>query len=291
MTVRNVRRRRVDRKSVLRLCLVYVTLHLLAWLVGGHHTWSGTAEMIGFQNAIGYTAIGAGLLAIIYLALEPVVRRRWPWQLTAWSRLFAGRWRDPMVGRDLLFGLAVGAAVTTAMAAVRLLAAGTRGGHRTGFEGLIPPVPLIEIMGSFVGVVAAPFAMLFVVYCIFLIVRRQSLAWPLFGVLLWTGYAASTGLFSNSGGSRADVILTLFGTTLSLVATIIVVARVGVLATSGLYISSNLLQSLPLTFDTNMWYFPEAAVGVGIIIALAVFCCWTATGSRRLFHEGFFGDE
>src|SRR5262249_7133820 len=43
-----------------------------------------------------------------YLALEPVIRRRCPHRLTAWTRLADGRWRDPLVGREVLLGLLVG---------------------------------------------------------------------------------------------------------------------------------------------------------------------------------------
>jgi serine/threonine-protein kinase len=43
-----------------------------------------------------------------YLALEPTVRRRWPATLGSWSRLLAGRGRDPLVGRDVLLGTAAG---------------------------------------------------------------------------------------------------------------------------------------------------------------------------------------
>src|SRR5262245_50707053 len=42
---------------------------------------------------------------ILYLGLEPYVRRRWPTMLISWSRLLAGRFRDPLVGRDVLFGI------------------------------------------------------------------------------------------------------------------------------------------------------------------------------------------
>ena len=44
----------------------------------------------------------------IYMALEPDVRRRWPETLIAWSRVLAGRLKDPLVGRDLLLGILVG---------------------------------------------------------------------------------------------------------------------------------------------------------------------------------------
>ena len=38
----------------------------------------------------------------MYLAIEPWTRRLWPHVMITWARLLAGRWRDPVVGRDLL---------------------------------------------------------------------------------------------------------------------------------------------------------------------------------------------
>ena len=45
-------------------------------------------------------------MGTFYLALEPFIRRRFPRALVSWSRLLAGRWRDWMVGRDVLLGTA-----------------------------------------------------------------------------------------------------------------------------------------------------------------------------------------
>jgi hypothetical protein len=45
---------------------------------------------------------------LFYVALEPYVRRFWPQTLIAWSRLLGGRLRDPLVGRDILIGAALG---------------------------------------------------------------------------------------------------------------------------------------------------------------------------------------
>ena len=47
---------------------------------------------------------------ITYVAIEPIVRRRWPDLLFSWSRVLAGRFRDPLVGRDALVGLIGGTA-------------------------------------------------------------------------------------------------------------------------------------------------------------------------------------
>ena len=43
--------------------------------------------------------------------MEPYVRRRWPATLVSWSRLLAGGFRDPLVGRDVLAGCLWGAFV------------------------------------------------------------------------------------------------------------------------------------------------------------------------------------
>jgi serine/threonine-protein kinase len=45
---------------------------------------------------------------MLYMAIEPWVRRQWPKTLISWTRLLAGSWRDPVVGRDILLGVALG---------------------------------------------------------------------------------------------------------------------------------------------------------------------------------------
>ena len=54
-----------------------------------------------------YSSVGAGAMAaLMYLAIEPWTRRLWPHVMITWARLLAGRWRDPVVGRDLLVTIA-----------------------------------------------------------------------------------------------------------------------------------------------------------------------------------------
>ena len=45
---------------------------------------------------------------VLYLALEPYVRRYWPQAIISWTRVLGGRWRDPLVGRDVLYGVILG---------------------------------------------------------------------------------------------------------------------------------------------------------------------------------------
>ena len=46
----------------------------------------------------------AAIAWVAYFAVEPYVRRFWPQILITWNRLLEGKFRDPLVGRDILIG-------------------------------------------------------------------------------------------------------------------------------------------------------------------------------------------
>jgi hypothetical protein len=104
---RNYRHGRGDREGALRLAGLMFAIEMVLWLCRSHFA-------AGFQT-FGYLmlAIAAGLLWggmmwMLYLAIEPWIRRNWPQAIISWSRLISGQWRDPVVGRDILFGAAFG---------------------------------------------------------------------------------------------------------------------------------------------------------------------------------------
>ena len=57
---------------------------------------------------MGNGLFAAALMWALYLSIEPYVRRHWPQAIISWSRLLAGRVRDPLLGRDLLIGVLLG---------------------------------------------------------------------------------------------------------------------------------------------------------------------------------------
>jgi eukaryotic-like serine/threonine-protein kinase len=50
----------------------------------------------------------SGAIWMLYMAIEPWVRRQWPKTIISWTRVLSGAWRDPVVGRDILLGVALG---------------------------------------------------------------------------------------------------------------------------------------------------------------------------------------
>ena len=99
-------------KGDLRGALVLGLLCLLCQAGGRYLATPHTAtnrEIDTFWRVVAIGGINGGWALVIYLALEPWVRRRWPHTLIGWTRYVTKGIGDPLVGRDLLIGTAAGA--------------------------------------------------------------------------------------------------------------------------------------------------------------------------------------
>jgi serine/threonine-protein kinase len=102
----NVRSGRWDRRGAARLAIAVLVLCFASVLIGAHHPAEAAAEARLVFSAVAYGASRGLLTWLLYVAIEPFIRKLHPTSLVSWSRLLAGRVRDPAVGRDLLVGLA-----------------------------------------------------------------------------------------------------------------------------------------------------------------------------------------
>ncbi len=110
LAVRNLRAGRGDRRGAVRLASAVFILQALAWIFWAH--WVADTGMLEVfaANAAGWVS-SAVLIWVLYIGLEPEVRARWPKSIITWSRVLAGRWQDPLVGADVLWGALVGMAI------------------------------------------------------------------------------------------------------------------------------------------------------------------------------------
>jgi serine/threonine-protein kinase len=107
LALRNHRQGRGDPDGALRLAKIVFLLLLALWLLRTHLVPS--FDTFGLTVLALATALFlSAMVFVLYLALEPYVRRYWPHAIISWSRLLAGRGRDPLVGRDILFGVLLG---------------------------------------------------------------------------------------------------------------------------------------------------------------------------------------
>ena len=101
---RNLRLGRGDRRGAFRFATAVFAISAAAWIFGGTHV-AGSAEFGLIVMRLGWSLFLAGAVWMVYVAVEPYVRKYWPGVLIGWSRLLAGRWHDPLVGRDILVGV------------------------------------------------------------------------------------------------------------------------------------------------------------------------------------------
>ncbi|MBK7391721.1 MAG: serine/threonine protein kinase [Chloracidobacterium sp.] len=110
---RNIRSGSGDRKGAVKIAFVVLILTASAMLLKIHHFPSFFPELDRVSLAVRLGLYFAGMTWLIYMALEPIVRRNLPELIVSWNRLLAGDWRDPLVGRDVLFGVVFGIASVT----------------------------------------------------------------------------------------------------------------------------------------------------------------------------------
>ncbi|MCI0348599.1 MAG: hypothetical protein L0Z53_04165, partial [Acidobacteriales bacterium] len=244
---RNWRQGRSDRKGAFRL-MVFVFLGFsVATLVGSR---------VILQNS-GFYVVHAIFVWILYLGLEPYVRRRWPSMLISWSRLLAGRFRDPLVGRDVLFGILVEIAFQMIGVLVRNISPNTFDFLRineTLLKGLSGGRLVAGNLALFaVWPVVIALIALFMLFLLRLLARRDWLA-----VVLFTLVLVVPGIYI---GNWRVVVLQILQVGLIAVA----LMRLGLVALAVALFANLALNTFPVTLNFSAWY---AGIGLAPLVAV-----------------------
>ena len=271
------RRGRGDRQGARQLAVFVIVVAVFVGLLNDKHIADPGVEMVRFLA--GQPLWAAGLLWVLYLALEPYVRRFWPTTVVSWSRLMAHQWRDPLVGRDVLFGVAIGAlliALDTAFA----VAAARLSGH------VHPNVPnLTMLLGTHV-VVAVILnqvfnALLNALFAIFgmvllkLFLRRE-----------WAAALVAVGLLTfatwlNSGSSSTPLLLVAV-TAVYVAIVVLTIQRLGLLATVAAFLVTFMLSGAVVTLNPASWMFGSSLLVLAVPAALACYGFYAARGGESL---------
>jgi serine/threonine-protein kinase len=284
LAARNLWLGRGDLRAAARLALAFILFQAIGWAAEGGMAFS-LDGLAAFGAWVGHWSFFAAIFGAMYLALEPTVRRRWPWRIIAWGRLLHGRLRDPLVGRDLLLGLAVGTLVSLLPRIVTIAA---------GWFGPPPvPVPVQEMPSRFGPPVAwgvvfkfagysisAPLSEFMAAFLLNLVLRKPWLSWTVFVLF-------STAQSSAGEPSPSAVGLALAGALLEA----LMIGRFGLLATMSMWFALMVLNWTPLTTDLSAWYAPQGVVAALVVVGLAVYGFVVSVGVKRLALGGFFGDE
>jgi serine/threonine-protein kinase len=140
--VRNWLSGRGDRRGAFRLAATVLFLRFAVWIFGGHHVPAPAQEWLLLVIALSKSLTDAAVAWCLYLAVEPYARRLYPHFLVSWTRLLRGRFGDPLVGRDVLAGTALGTIFLLCYLNLHVLIP-----HSLGLAS--PPPPLFQPSGNF----------------------------------------------------------------------------------------------------------------------------------------------
>jgi hypothetical protein len=249
----------------------------VGWFFGAHHVPTGY-EFILFIQFLVWGLGWSCFIWVLYISMEPYVRRRWPATLVSWSRLLAGGFRDPLVGRDVLAGCLWGA---FAVALDRLA------WFVPSWLGHPPPQPQLGPQWQFLGartIIAETsknlrfslfiaLAFLFVLFLFRALLRKEwaaSLAW----VLL---LSVSLSVGSDSVPVALVQNLIVFGVAVFLL------TRLGLLYLMVAFAFVGLLSNCPLTTQGSAWYAGISLAGILLMAAIVFYAFYTSLGGRPVF--------
>jgi hypothetical protein len=120
---RNMRRGRGDRQGAFRVAAFIFIAEFVGWVLAAHFVPDASEEYTAFIGGCGEALYVAGFMWILYMAIEPYVRRRWPEMLISWTRVLSANFYDSRVGRDVMVGALGGAAMAIIQIGVNALPA------------------------------------------------------------------------------------------------------------------------------------------------------------------------
>jgi len=276
---RNIARGKADRRGALRLGVVLFCAFMLLWMFAGHFT--AQAAMFGqFAMALAASLFDAAVIWMVYLALEPYVRRHWPHSIISWSRLIDGQFRDPAVGRDVLFGVVLGTIWTMIGETADAL------GRSVGAEPSFHNVAFLNGMSSTLaqwtaqipGAVRITLVFFFMLFILRALLRNQWIAAAVF-VAIWT---ALQGLQNSHPLIAVPALIAIY----SIAA--IALVRFGLVTLAIAAFTTDSIGSLPITMNPSIWYFGSTAFVVASIVVLAAWAFHTATAGRKIFEADLF---
>ncbi|HEX5107130.1 MAG TPA: serine/threonine-protein kinase [Vicinamibacterales bacterium] len=275
---RNLRLGRGDRRGATRLLAVIAVLSAVSWVLSEHHV-AGFWEALLLVMFVSWTMFLTGFAWVLYIALEPFVRRRWPHVLVSWTRALAGDLRDPLVGRDVLVGCTAGVALACLVrGAVQMYLVldlpvdlpvsfgfETFAGTST-FLAVLVELLRTEILGGLI--------FLFLLFFLHSLLRNWWVAAIAFVFVLAlpdTLTIPTRSLWFVGGVGLIFYAVFLFA-----------LWRFGLVALILALFTYQVFMRYPMTFDAANWYAGIGFAALVVVGAIAVYGFWTSLGDRSL---------
>ena len=284
---RNLRRGWGDRRGAFRLALFILATRLIYWVSITDHSPTLREVVNLLVGGLQSSVFWACFVGLMYLGLEPYLRRRWPGRIISWSRLLAGGWRDPLVGRDMLVGAAAGMAACVLIQLQDLLPL---------WAGLAPNVPypvsgiqmtltargfLPFLMNQIDASLAFTFMGAFVLLFLSMLLRSSRL-----GIAAGCLLLATTTVLLSSHKPPASWPFAAA----ALLVYVVVLVRFGVLAAASALLFRHLTAFFPFTTELSAWYATGFILDTLFLLAVALYAFRTSLGGQPLFRRGLLDE-
>ena len=262
----NIRTGRGDRRGSFRLAVFVFSTYMLSWMLLSHHVPTET-ELTILLTAVAQSASIAGALWLLYIALEPYVRRYWPHNIVSWSRMLGGRARDPLVGADLLFGVVAGTAWTLLMQSHEIVrhSFGDTAWRTPSLDALLGARQLLgRLLVYLPQAILNSISILFAMLALRILVRRQWLAGGI-SIALLTAVTPDW----TAGGARALMGVPFWA--LFYGGVVFILMRFGLLALTTGFLVVYVLRSFPITANLSAWYADISLFALVSVLSLALY--------------------
>jgi Protein kinase domain len=283
----NVRAGRGDRRGAARLFVFTIVIWIASWVMGARQYRSFDTQDGRFFEFLSHALFNSAVVWMLYLALEPYVRRFSPAILISWTRVLSGQIADPRVGRDLLIGIAVG--IVMALVGFSSMAI-------PQWLGEPPPTPRTSSLQFLLGTSSAIGAIL----------RSIPNALQV-ATALAVSFAFGRALLRHTAGGAILAAAVLFVFVIAevswdrpLLSALMVLGIVvppiatlmygGLLAATVAFVVNQVLSTSPLTLDLSRPYVLAIMWSVFLVVGLALFGYYASRRGQPLFGRLLHAD-
>jgi hypothetical protein len=276
----NLARGRGDMRGASRLAVFVCGLILIGWAIEASHVptlWEAALFVLGLS----YALFAATMVWLLYVALEPFIRRLWPHTIISWSRMLGGQLRDPLVGRDILVGSLCGA-LFGLIRWMEIAGRSALGSHpfpiRPALDPLLGSRFLFSAAITFsYSAILNTLGLFVLIFLLRLVLRRDWLAGGAFIVV-----ATLVGM-----AGRDLPLLTAAANVAALLLFVTLLLRFGLVAVSVAgFVAAALSNGFPLSMELLRWYGGATVVALLALSAVAVFGFRLSQGGHTIREPG-----
>jgi hypothetical protein len=271
----NWKKQRADRRGAFLVGCTMFFIFFVSWACAVH--FAASASMTGIVFSAFSDALAGGVVyLVLYLALEPALRLRWPHSIITWNRVLAGRWSDPQVGSHILIGLALGT--------VMLLVGMIRDALSAASEGVDTLAGLYLLNGTrfwAAGMISrlgeginTGLVIFFAVFGLRTLLRRDWIAAIAGGIL----FSLIQGDLVNEINWQAQLAVFV----VIITALVFALLRFGLLVSVMAVFALNTMNGITLGTDWSAWYAPTGFATIGVLLVVLGVAFRNTLGDREL---------